>query len=53
MKLLIEISKEDYELRKRVASWGEHLNMVNVAIANGKPLDAVLDEIKAESGDGE
>lgn len=46
MKLLIDIPEEYYEVIKKIPVETYTADML--IIANGKPLDAVLDEIRAE-----
>ena len=46
-KIVIEISEEDYEYIQTTKHLYSPLKMAHV-ILNGKPLDLVLDEIRAE-----
>jgi len=49
MKFVIEIPEEAYKARQRwVANPKRKIDEVDKAIANGKPLDDVLDEVRAE-----
>ena len=52
MKLVIDIDEKDYRMiQDRVINdeaWGLNLSDIDIAISEGKPLDSVLDEIRAE-----